>query len=314
MQRITLQANGKRSMADRVKSVFTTTWKYRWGYLFVAPLIIGLFVFTFWPFLQSFYLSLFDKSDKSSTFVGFDNFKELISDEIFLQSWVTMGKIIIPKLLISIFAPLIMAELIFAVRRKKLQGFYRILILLPIIAPGVVGMLIWKQVYSGTDGMLNEILQALHVISTDIDWLNDTKYVLFAIVFLGFPWVGGTGVLIYMSGLMNVSSEVIEASHLDGCNTFRRIRHIDMPLLLGQIRYFAVFGIIGNIQDFSVQVVLTKGGPDGFFTYVPAYYMYKMAFTHNRFGYAAAIGVVLFAVIAIITAATYKVLNREVET
>lgn len=308
-----MQRINNRSGAGGIRQIGKTIWKYRWGYVFSAPLIIGLLVFTFWPFLQSFYLALFDKSDKTSTFVGLANFREMVSDEVFIESWKTMGKIILPKLLISVLAPLIMAELIFAVRNKKLQGAYRILILLPIIAPGVVSMLIWKQVYSGTDGMLNELLQALRITTTDIDWLNDTKYVLFAIVFLGFPWVGGTGVLIYMSGLMNVSAEVIEASRLDGCNTFKRIVHIDLPLLLGQIRYFVVFGIIGNIQDFSVQMVLTKGGPDGFFTYVPAYYMYKMAFTHNRFGYAAAIGVVLFAVIGIITAATYKLLNREVD-
>ncbi len=313
MQRIHNRTDRARGPVAGIQRFFNTLWYYRWGYLFVAPLIIGLITFTFYPFLQSFYLALFDKTDKAASFIGLQNFVEMLTDEVFIESWKTMGKIILPKLLISVLAPLMMAEMIFAVRNGKLQGIYRILILLPIIAPGVVNMLIWKQVYAGTGGMLNEILQALNITASNIDWLNDTKYVLFAIVFLGFPWVGGTGVLIYMSGLMNISSEVIEASRLDGCNGFNRILHIDLPLLLGQIRYFVVFGIIGNIQDFSVQMVLTKGGPDGFFTYVPAYYMYKMAFTHNRFGYAAAIGVVLFAVIAVITAATYKMLNKEVD-
>ena len=114
-----------------------------------------------------------------------------------------------------------------------------------------------------------------------------------------------------MSGLIGISSEVIEASKLDGCNTWQRIFKIDLPLLIGQIRYFLVFGIIGALQDYGVQVVLTKGGPNTFDTYVPGYYMYKSAFTDNNFGYASTIGFVLFILVGIFTIVSYKLTSTK---
>lgn len=102
-----------------------------------------------------------------------------------------------------------------------------------------------------------------------IDFLNDSKWVIPSVIILGFPWVNGTNILIYISGMNAVSGEVIEASELDGCGTWRRIFSIDIPLLVGQIRYFFIFGLIGLLQDYSIQIVLTNGGP-GYDTYVPA--------------------------------------------
>lgn len=298
---------------QKVKDAGRMIWKYRAGYIMVAPLMFGLILFSFYPFVYGLGLSFFDKTDKLMSFTGFDNFTELMRDALFWKSMATMGKIFFFKVLIGIVAPLIMAELIFGVRSDKMQNVYRILVLFPMIAPGVVGMLIWKQIYAVDGGVFNEILKAVGVICKDIDWLGDSKYVLFSIIFLGFPWVGGTSVLIYMSGMMAISGEVFEASRLDGCTTLRRIFYIDLPLLRGQIRYFLVFGIIGALQDYSVQVVLTGGGPNQFDTYVPGYYMYKMAFTNNNFGYAAAIGTVIFLLAGVFTVIAYKFTGEKKE-
>lgn len=297
----------------KLKEVGRTLWKYRAGYIMVAPLMIGLVLFSFYPFVYGLALSFFNKTDKTMSFAGFDNFVELMNDALFWKSMATMGKIFFFKVLIGIVAPLVMAELIFGVRSEKMQNVYRILVLLPMIAPGVVGMLIWKQIYAVDGGVFNEVLKALGMIGKDIDWLGDSKYVLFSIIFLGFPWVGGTSVLIYMSGMVAISGEVFEASRLDGCSTLRRIFYIDLPLLRGQIRYFLVFGIIGALQDYSVQVVLTGGGPNQFDTYVPGYYMYKMAFTNNNFGYAAAIGTIIFVLAGLFTVIAYKFTGEKKE-
>lgn len=298
---------------NRCKKFIKTVWKYKAGYLMAAPLMVGLLIFSFYPFVYGLGLSFFNKTDKTMSFAGADNFVRLMRDSLFLKSMGTMGKIFFFKVLIGIVAPLVMAELIFSVKSEKMQNVYRILVLLPMVAPGVVGMLIWKQIYAVDGGVLNEILKTLGIIKQDIDWLGDSKWVLFSVVFLGFPWVGGTSVLIYMSGLMAISGEVFEASRLDGCPVLRRIFYIDLPLLRGQIRYFLVFGIIGALQDYSVQVVLTGGGPNEFDTYVPGYYMYKMAFTNNNFGYAAAIGTVIFLLAGVFTIISYKFTGEKKE-
>jgi ABC-type sugar transport system permease subunit len=127
---------------------------------------------------------------------------------------------------------------------------------------------------------------------------------------MGFPWVGGTAVLIYLSGIMNIPNEIREASVLDGAGTLRRIFSIDLPLIKGQIRYFIVFGIISGLQDYSVQIILTEGGP-GYTTYVPGYYMFKQAFTSGNMGYACAIGTLLFVLIATLTLITFKSLKTS---
>jgi ABC-type sugar transport system permease subunit len=283
----------------------------KWGYLMIAPLMIGLLVFCYYPSFYGLGLSFFDKKSSSpAVFCKFDNFVKLFHDEIFLNSIWVMFKIMIPKLLIGVFMPLVMAELIFAVSSKKAQGAYRVLILLPIVAPGVVSMLIWRNVFNPSDGLLTTVVRLFGFVAKDepIDWLGNPDLVLFSIIFMGFPWIGGTSVLIYTSGLMDISEEVIEASRLDGASTITRIFRIDLPLLAGQLRYFFIFGIIGGFQDYGVQYVLTDGGP-GYSSYVPGWYMYKLAFSYDNMGYAASIGTLLFIVIFAVSGFMLKYMN-----
>lgn len=299
-------------MKSKQTSLLHKIWKSRKAYLFLLPLFAGLIVFSYYPPILGIYRSFFKWDGiNPGTFAGLNNYKKLVSDEIFLNSVPTMLKIMLPKLLIGIMVPLIAAEMIFSVRNLKLKSFYRVAILLPIVAPGTVGTLIWKNIFDPNGGLLTSVLRGLGILDPGqvIDWLGGVNSVIPSIIFMGFPWIGGTSVLIYMSGLMSISSEVIEASRLDGCSTLRRILSIDLPNIMGQIRYFLVFGIIGGLQDYSVQIVLTEGGP-GYSTYVPGYYMYIQAFTAGNMGYACAIGTTIFAVIAIITALTFKVMNK----
>lgn len=282
--------------SKKKKSLLQDIWKAKQAYLFLTPMFIGLIVFCYYPPISGLYHAFFDWDIVGkATFVGIDNFKELFKDKIFLDSIPTLIKLTIPRLIISVTVPLIMAEMIFAVKNIKLKYWYRVLILLPMVTPGVVGLLIWKYIYDPDVGIATALARLFGFINSSqaIDWLGNLKTVIPSIIFMGFPWVGGTAVLIYMSGLMNISSEVIESSLLDGCNTFKRILKIDLPLLLGQVRFFVIFGLIGMLQDFGIQVVLTGGGP-GYATYVPGYYMYTTAFVDGRMGYASAIGVVLF--------------------
>ena len=166
--------------------------------------------------------------------------------------------------------------------------------------------------YDPNNGLLTALLRAFGVLDGGavIDWLGDPQWVIFSVIFMGFPWIGGTAVLIYMSGLMNIPTEVVESSLLDGCSTLRRVFVIDLPTIIGQVRYFLIMGIIGALQDYSLQLMLTGGGP-GYSTMVPGYYMYLEAFTANRMGYACAIGTSLFVMIFIITGFTYKYVKND---
>lgn len=288
-------------------------WRCRKAYLFLLPLFAGLCVFSYYPPVLGIFRSLFRWDGiREADFAGLENYRRLFGDEVFLRSVPTMLKIMLPKLAIGIVVPLVMAELIFNVRNRKVQSAYRILVLLPIVAPGVVGTLIWKNIFDPNGGLLTAVLRLLHILEEGqvIDWLGSLDTVIPSIIFMGFPWIGGTSVLIYTSGLMNISQDVMEASRLDGCSTMKRVFMIDIPNIMGQIRYFLIFGIIGGLQDYSVQIVLTQGRP-GYATYVPGYYMYIQAFTAGNMGYACAIGTTIFIVIAVITAATFKITRSD---
>lgn len=300
-------------IAPHKKSLLARIWQARIAYLLLAPLLIGLIVTAYYPPISGLYHSLFDwNANGREVFIGLDNFKELFQDPVFLNSIPTLFKLMIPRLLISVVVPLIAAELIFGVRSKRWQYNYRVMVLLPMVAPGLVYTLLWQKIYDPQSGLLSTILRGLGLIGQDqiVNWLGDPKLVIPALIFMGFPWIGGTAVLIYMSGLMNISGEVIEASILDGCTPMQRIRHIDLPLLIGQIKYFLVFGLIGGIQDYNSQLVLTQGGP-GYTTYVPGYYMYIKAFGASRMGYASAVGVVMFVVIFGLTILIMRYKKKE---
>lgn len=297
----------------RKHSLWQRMWRARVAYLFVLPLMLGLAVFSYYPAFSGIIHSFFDwDSVGRATFIGLDNYAELLHDEVYLQSFLTMLKIQLPKLLISLVVPLVMAELIFNLASHRAQYWYRILILFPIVTPGVVGTLIWKNIYDPNNGLMTSLLRSLQILGENqvIDWLGDPSWVIFSVIFMGFPWIGGTAVLIYMSGLMNIPTEVIESSRIDGCSALRRIRVIDLPTILGQVRYFLIMGIIGALQDYSLQLMLTNGGP-GYSTTVPGYYMYLEAFTANRMGYACTIGTSLFLIIFVITVFTYKYIRTD---
>ena len=304
----------EKTKSNRMQRIAKDIAKNKVGYMMLAPLFLGILVFCYYPPVSGLVLAFFQKrSNTDAVFVGLGNFKELFADPFFLGSIGTMFKIMLPKLIIGIVVPLIMAELIFAVSSQKMQGVYRILVLVPIVAPGVVGLLIWRNIYgASSNGVLNGVLHALRVIDegTNINWLGSYDWVIFSIIFMGFPWVGGTAVLIYMSGLMTISGEMLEASRLDGASTMRRIFSIDLPLLLGQIKYFLVFGLIGGFQDYGIQIILTKGGP-GDATMVPGYYLFTKIQVDDQLGYASAIGAVMFVVIALSTLFAFKVVKTD---
>ncbi|MGN1077474.1 MAG: carbohydrate ABC transporter permease, partial [Candidatus Gallimonas sp.] len=244
-----------------------------------------------------------------SVFIGFDNYLEVLTDtQVFWPSCLTLLKIMIPKLLINIFVPLIVAELIFNLRSDKAKSFYRLWVLIPMVAPGVMVTLIWAYIYDPNFGIITAIYKAFG--GEAVDWLNDSRTVIPAIIFMGFPWIGGTNVLVYISGLNAISAETRESARLDGATTFQIIWHIDLPQILGQVKFYLINSIIVLMQDYSVQFLLTNGGP-GYETMVPGYYMYQAAFQDGRMGFASAIGTFLFIVIMLFTVLSFRLGKKQ---
>lgn len=133
-------------------------------------------------------------------------------------------------------------------------------------------------------------------------WLGSKELVIPALLFWGFPWVGTVGVLIYLSGLQNISKDVYEAAELDGVGPIGMIFRIELPLIMTQVRINLIFMTIGTLVQYETFLILLgpEGGPGGK-GMVPGLYMFSSAFSEGRFGYACAMGMVLFVIILLLT-------------
>lgn len=133
-------------------------------------------------------------------------------------------------------------------------------------------------------------------------WLGSPDLIIPALIFWGFPWVGTVGVLIYLSGLQNISNDVYEAAELDGVSPLGMIWHIELPLIMTQVRINLIFMTISTLTAYEIYLILLgpEGGP-GSVGMVPGLYMFSSAFSEGKFGYACALGMVLFVVILTLT-------------
>ncbi|MEM1356498.1 MAG: ABC transporter permease subunit, partial [Planctomycetota bacterium] len=133
-------------------------------------------------------------------------------------------------------------------------------------------------------------------------WLGNQDLILPALILWGFPWVGTVGVLIYLAGLQQISTDVYEAAELDGVGPIGKLFKIELPLIMTQVRINLIMMTIGTLTAYEFFLILLgrEGGP-GNVGMVPGLYMYKSAFIDQRFGYACALGMVLFVVILLLT-------------
>jgi ABC-type sugar transport system permease subunit len=272
----------------------------------LTPTFGLLAVFSLVPFLWAFSTSFYDyEVGGESKFVGLANYGEYLHDPTLAVSFTNLLFLTIAGLFIVTTAPLIVAKLIFSFKSERARYIYRVLFLLPIVVPGVATLLIWQDMIYGDNGFLNELLRLAGRADLAKGWLTDPRSVLWAIVFIGFPFAGGINILIYYAGLAGISDSIHEAAELDGAKGIRKFLRIDVPLVMSQIKLLTILTVIGTVQGFEGMFILTKGGP-GFKSMVPGLWMYMNAFTFQRMGYACAIGVVLFLLILGLTILNLK--------
>jgi raffinose/stachyose/melibiose transport system permease protein len=271
--------------------------------VFLLPTAVFVLGFCYYPALRAI-IGSFTKWDGfgEPVFVGLNNFITLFKDPVFQVSVRNVLYWSAGSILIAMTAPFIGAELMFNLPGAKAQFIYRVLFVFPIVVPAVVTILIWTFIYEPSFGLFNRLLvDVLHIPREIIpNWLGDSRFVIPSLLFMGFPWMSGLNLLIYYSGLQDISGDVIEYAELDGCTGFKRVFRIDIPLVGGQIRLLLVLSIIGTLQNLTVPLLMTNGGP-GYDSYTPGLYMYFKTFRMGDFGMGFTIATVMFVVIFILT-------------
>ncbi|MDI4643378.1 ABC transporter permease subunit [Cohnella hashimotonis] len=294
-------------------SVFKRIWQAKWIYLSLSPAFILLIGFMYVPALSGLYHSLYEWNPGGrSTFVGLANFRRILSDDYVGKGIVNLGILIVTGLLKAIVPPLFVAELIYHLKSKRLQYYFRTAFVTSMIVPAVALLLIWQNLYDPNVGLINRFLEAVGLDGLTNSWLGDPKTAIWAIIFIGFPFVGILQLLVLYSGLIGIPDELIEAAKMDGARLPRIIRSIHLPLLAGQFKFLIILTLIGVIQDFNAILIVTGGGPMDS-TYVPALQMYYAATKFDELGYASALGVSMFFVILVITVVNMKFLRSSQE-
>ncbi len=288
-------------------------WRQRVAYVFVLPSILLILVFSYYPAATAFYYSFTNFSIRNVTeFVGFDNYQRILTNDFYFRvGFANLVLIVATSLLKTVTMPLLAAELIFRLRNSVHQYVFRTLFVLPAVVPGLITVFLWRMVYDPYAGLLNQVLRVFGLDEWSRAWLGNETTALWAIIGAGFPYISAFPFLIYMGGLLNISTEMYDAAKIDGANWWRQFWSIDVPLLLPQMRLLIFFTLAGAIQGFAQVYIYTRGGP-GYATYVPGLQMY-FQLAEGDFGYASAIGVLLFIVIFAGTLFSLRFRRQELE-
>jgi raffinose/stachyose/melibiose transport system permease protein len=281
------------------------------SFLVFAMLIPGVclvVLFNYIPIIQSFIYSLYKWSGGSKkTFLGLENYLNLFQSSLFYTSLLNQLIVLMTRTFFMIIPSLLVARLIFGLKtRPGWSNAFRLIFVIPVVIPPIVVLLIWQFLLDGEIGLINEVLKMLSLESLTRAWLGDPKTALGSIIAIGFPWVQGTNMLIFLAGFLSIEETIWDSVLLEGVKPLYRFFTIDLPLILGQVKLIIVLTIIQLMEDFVGVMILTDGGP-GNATIVPGLLLYKNAFAYAKMGYANAIGVVMFVVIL-----TLSILNSKI--
>lgn len=278
--------------------------------LFLLPALLLFLIFVVYPIFQSIYYSLFNWNGlgPATNFIGLDNFKNILTDQVFQVALRNAVMIVIFSLMIQLPLSLMLAVMV----GRDLPGraFYRTIFFLPYVLSEVIAAIMWLSLYNPDPerGFLNAIIILFpggHIQG----WLSNPNSVLLA-VFMALTWkYFGFHMLLYLAGLQNIPTEVEEAARMDGANAIQNFFLITLPLLGSTIRTSVYLSVLGSLQQFILVWIMTKGGPVNA-SETMATYMYRFGFVRFQLGYGSAVAIYMF-LICLIFSLIYLRLSRQ---
>ncbi|MBV9173547.1 MAG: sugar ABC transporter permease [Chloroflexi bacterium] len=293
-----------------------------WAYLFIAPFYVGFLVFGLFPIAFSFYLAFTRWTPTTTQWIGLTNFSNMLQDQLVRTALFNSLWLMLVIGSVQILAALLIA---FALNARVVRGreVFRGIFFLPYITSPVVLGLVWGVMFAYS-GLLNYLLGRLSI--APVDWLGyvtDSGTWIKPAIALVTTWqFFGWNVLLFLAGLQAIPSEIIEAARIDGASTLDVLIRITLPLLKRVMFFVTSITIIGSVQLFDAPLMLlggvagagsgTLGGADAAGMTL-AMMVYDTAFNYGQFGYAAAISLLMFAVLIVLTAGNRRLLFRGLE-
>ncbi|MEU7041587.1 sugar ABC transporter permease [Streptomyces varsoviensis] len=266
------------------------------GWFLVLPALIPILVLSVGPLLYGIALAFTDAQSGRTAptrWIGLLNFRDLLHDTLFWESFrvglVWAVGVTVPQFVLALGLALLLGQ------HLRLRWLARALAIVPWAMPEIVVGIMWRLVYHPDAGILNETL------GTGVDWLGGLSTALPAVVLVGI-WAGMPQTTVaLLAGLQNVPGELHEAAAMDGAGAWRRFAAVTWPAIRPVALAISALNFIWNFNSFALVYVLTNGGPGGH-TRLPMLFAYEEAFRYGQFGYAAAMGCVMVAVVAVLLA------------
>jgi len=281
-----------------------------WALLFVGPTGLGLGVFYLWPMVRTIMMS-FTKAGPFGgyKFIGTANWTHLFADPELLNSLRNTAVYTVIALL-SIPISICIALLL---NSSGLRGrsFFRSVYFVPVVTMPAAVALVWRMIYNGDYGILNQALRAVGIQGTS--WLTNPSTALIAVAVVAI-WSGlGLNIVIFLAGLQGIPRSVLEAAEIDGAGPLRRVVSVTIPLLSPSIFFVSVINVIGALQVFDlIFIMIGVNNPAMSSTQTIVFLFYKAAFLTNNRGYAAAIAILLLLIILVLTAIQFALQKRWV--
>lgn len=268
--------------------------------------LVGYFgIFVIYPIYKAFAGSLHDWNPliDQYDFVGLDNFKNVLTNQLF---WSSISNTFIFAFFSVVFRIIIglgLAMLLYS-KLARYKTFFRGMFYMPTITPLVAVSFVWMWLYNPQFGLINKVFHL------DINWLKDSHWALPAIIIMTIWKDFGYATVIFLGGLMGLPEEVFEAADMDGASRWQRFVNITWPLLKPTTLFVTITSLISYLQAYVQILIMTEGGP-GTSTYVISYLIFDEAFVKYNFGVASAMAIILFIMIGILTAIMFKLTGES---
>ena len=285
------------------------------GLVFLSPWIIGFLAFTLLPTLATFFFSFLNRKVtdpilSAPSLAGLSNYKQLLTDPQIWSTGGTPGSLWVTIMFAAIALPIgILFPLGIALLMNnphlKGQNFFRTLFYMPYIVPFVAAIYLWGGMLNSESGWINRVLAWLGVAKANLPlWANGTSLltgVYPAYVIIGI-WGLGNAMLIFLSGLQGVPTELYDAAKVDGANGWQSFWNVTFPMISPVIFYNLVLGLVGLFQYFQLPLVINQGsGLPGGWTMFYNLYLYRTFFTYQNMGYGSTMAWFLFLIVLLVT-------------
>ncbi|MGW0551206.1 carbohydrate ABC transporter permease [Streptomyces altiplanensis] len=285
------------------------------GLAWVIPALVLLGVFVYLPLVQNFGFSTltWDIYSGSQEYVGLENYRELFDDPVFWSSFANNLWYAVLSIVFQVCGALLLAALVESIRSPRWARALRAVYFIPSAISLTVAGLLFYFVYEPRLGLLNHVLEAVGLGRFGQAWLGQESTAMFAVIAMS-QWQGfGYCTLLFAIAIQRIPSELYEAASLDGVGPVRRFFHVTLPLVREMTGLMMMVTVSGAFQVFNEVMVMTSGGPNNS-TQVLGTWLYRNGFVRNDFGYAAAIGTVIFVItLAIAVAQLWITRKRRVE-